>query len=132
MRMYSFKQLFNIFRTISNQSEVHDWLCKAESNIDALLQNVADLKKEDKSLKDFIVQTRQDLQNEIKNTRKELDEVNNDNSSKINFNKENISKHKDYIVSINDMIKKIKEYEDGLNSSIIKISGKHESHKNDS
>ena len=132
MRMYSFKQLFNIFRTISNQSEVHDRLCKAESNIDALLQNVADLKKEDKSLKDFIVQTRQDLQNEIKNTRKELDEVNNDNSSKINFNKENISKHKDYIVSINDMIKKIKEYEDGLNSSIIKISGKHESHKNDS
>ena len=132
MRMYSFKQLFNIFRTISNQSEVHDWLCKAESNIDALLQNVADLKKEDKSLKDFIVQTRQDLQNELKNTRKELDEVNNDNSSKINFNKENISKHKDYIVSINDMIKKIKEYEDGLNSSIIKISGKHESHKNDS
>ena len=132
MRMYSFKQLFNIFRTISNQSEVHDWLCKAESNIDALLQNVADLKKEDKSLKDFIVQTRQDLQNEIKNTRKELDEVNNDNSSKINFNKENISKHKDYIVSINDMIKKIKEYEDGLNSSIIKISGKHESHKSDS
>ena len=132
MRMYSFKQLFNIFRTISNQSEVHDWLCKAESNIDALLQNVADLKKEDKSLKDFIVQTRQDLQNELKNTRKELDEVNNDNSSKINFNKENISKHKDYIVSINDMIKKIKEYEDGLNSSIIKISGKHESHKSDS
>ena len=78
------------------------------------------------------MQTRQDLQNELKNTRKELDEVNNDNSSKINFNKENISKHKDYIVSINDMIKKIKEYEDGLNSSIIKISGKHESHKNDS
>ena len=66
------------------------------------------------------------------NTRKELDEVNNDNSSKINFNKENIAKHKDYIVSINDMIKKIKEYEDGLNSNIIKISGKHESFKGDS
>ena len=61
MRMYSFKQLFNIFRTISNQSEVHDRLCTAEKNIESLFKNVEDLKKEDKSLKDFIIQSRSDL-----------------------------------------------------------------------
>lgn len=31
--MYSFKQLFNIFTTINNKSEVHDRLCDAEKNI---------------------------------------------------------------------------------------------------
>ena len=65
MRMYSFKQLFNIFRTISNQSEVHDRLCTAEKNIETLFNNVSDLQKEDKRLNDEINKTRKELVDKI-------------------------------------------------------------------
>ena len=47
MRMYSFKQLYNIFRTISNQSELHDRLCTAESNIDKIFKEIDTLKEND-------------------------------------------------------------------------------------
>ena len=45
--MYSFKQLFNIFTTVNNKSEVHDRVCTAESNIDKIYKEIAQLKKDD-------------------------------------------------------------------------------------
>jgi hypothetical protein len=44
MRMYSFKQLFNIINTTANQSEVSDRLLAAEKNIDKIFKELANQK----------------------------------------------------------------------------------------
>jgi hypothetical protein len=52
MRMYSFKQLFNIFTETNNRSEVQDRVTKNEIDIETLFKNVQELRDMDKANRD--------------------------------------------------------------------------------
>lgn len=53
MRMYSFKQLFNIFTETNNRSEVQDRVTKSEQDIETLFKNVEELRATDKANREF-------------------------------------------------------------------------------
>ena len=53
MRMYSFKQLWNIFTVTNNNSEMHDRMTTAEENIQTLFKNVQELRDADASNRNF-------------------------------------------------------------------------------
>jgi len=61
MRMYSFKQLFNIFTSINNKSEVHDRVCKAEEDIKKIFDEIDFLKAEDQSIRKHTDKEIQDI-----------------------------------------------------------------------
>jgi vacuolar-type H+-ATPase catalytic subunit A/Vma1 len=69
MRMYSFKQLYNIFRTISNQSELHDRLCKAEGNIDEIFKNIKELRENNVKMRTYADEQISAVKSEIKSQR---------------------------------------------------------------
>ena len=52
--MYSFKQLFSLCNIITNKSTVNDRLVQTENDVKKLYSEVDQLKKDDKSLKDYI------------------------------------------------------------------------------
>ena len=52
-RMFSFRQMFDMYTEMNNRSEVHDRLCKAEQNIDTLFKNVQELRDDDKKLRQY-------------------------------------------------------------------------------
>lgn len=65
--MYSYKQLFNMFTVVNNNSDVSDRLAIAEQNIKKLFQNVDQLKEEDVNLKKY-------TDNEIMRFRRDFEE----------------------------------------------------------
>ena len=65
--MYSYKQLFNIFTVVNNNSDVSDRLAVAEENIKKLFENVDQLKEEDVNLKKY-------TDNEIMRFRRDFEE----------------------------------------------------------
>ena len=62
MRMFSFKQLFNLFTTINNKSQVHDRLCDVEENIKDIYSRLEQQNKQredlDQSTKDRFEKTK--------------------------------------------------------------------------
>jgi hypothetical protein len=53
MRMFSFRQMFDMYTEMNNRSEVHDRLCKGEQNIETLFKNVEELRNDDKKLREY-------------------------------------------------------------------------------
>ena len=53
-RMYSFKQLFNIFTSVNNKSEVHDRLVAAEDNIETIYDTLGKHDQTHKDLREYI------------------------------------------------------------------------------
>ena len=47
------KQLFNIFTTTNNQSEMHDRMCTSEKNIEQIFDNIKKLREDNKNLKTY-------------------------------------------------------------------------------
>ena len=54
-RMYSFKQLFNIVTTVSDNSRINDRLEKAENEIADIYNKLDDQSKAREDLKDYLV-----------------------------------------------------------------------------
>ena len=65
MRMYSFKQLFNIFTETNNKSEVQDRVTKNEADIQTLFKNIEELRNTDKA-------NREHADSEFANVRAEI------------------------------------------------------------
>lgn len=51
--MYSYKQLFDMCRVFSNNSEVHDRVCKNEEDIAAINQDLSNIKNLIKNLRKY-------------------------------------------------------------------------------
>jgi hypothetical protein len=61
---------------------------------------------------------------EMAKQRRELDDINSDHSSRINSNMDNIKRHREVLAVVNDTIKKIKDFQEGLSQNLIKTMSK--------
>jgi len=106
--------LFNIFTTVNNKSEVHDRVCTAESNIDKIFKEIAQLKKDDKNLKTHIDKemaiTRLDIQDYKAETANTCEDFN----TRIDANKAELDKHEERLGKINSETKMMKAFEENL------------------
>jgi hypothetical protein len=105
MRMFSFKQMFDMYTEMNNRSEVHDRVCKAEQNIETLFKNVQELRNDDKKLRQYTDKELTNVREHIEKNKVDQDEVNEDHSTRIDENLSNITKHRSALEKINETIK---------------------------
>ena len=114
MRMYSFKQLFNIMTTVVNRSELNDRVTANEEKIEKIFQEIELLKQEDKSIKQHTDREISDIRAKFSIYKEEQSATNGNLSTRIEDNLKSISQHRDILQKVNQEIKSIKQFSDGL------------------
>jgi hypothetical protein len=131
MRMYSFKQLFNIFTETNNKSEVHDRVCTAEDNIQKLFKNVEELRYQDKLNREHSDKELADVRAEVRSNKADQAETNEDLSKRTDDNLTNINQHREVLVKIHTDIKTMKTFSDGLQQALTRSVNRMENMKTD-
>lgn len=70
------KQLFNIFTTTNNQSEMHDRMCTSEKNIEQIFDNIKKLREDNKNLKTYADTQMDKIREQIKDDKKQQGDAN--------------------------------------------------------
>ena len=86
--------MFDMYTEMNNRSEVHDRVCKAEQNIETLFKNVQELRNDDKKLRQYTDKEFANVRENIDKNKADQDEVNEDHSTRIDENLNNINKHR--------------------------------------
>lgn len=110
MRMFSFKQLFNMFTTINNRSEVHDRLCNAEENIRDIYKKLQEHEEAREQLSQHTTARFEQTHEVIKQNKDEQALKNTEIEESILQVRQVLVQHKDSLNKINNSIKAMQTF----------------------
>ena len=125
-RMYSFKQLFNIFTVVNNNSVMHDRMSTGEEQIINLQKEVTMLKQDDKNLRKYVDEQLDALRKKRLEDNEAQNEINEDYEKRIEESKAGLGKHLEVISTINRDLKNLKSFAENnlqkdLNRAFLKL-----------